>query len=92
MAMKNGSFLYELCIKNLQIYGQRTPQNVLAEAYFFAILPNCQHPKPNCEILLSGLGNLKKQSSLDLTGLPTPKDVVFFWKSLPDAVEIMERD
>ena len=34
----------------------------------------------------------KKMSSLDLTGLPTPKDVVFFWKSLPDAVEIMERD
>ena len=41
----------------------------------------------------SGLGNLKKKmSSLDLKGLPTPKDVVFFWKSLPDAVEIMERD
>ena len=46
--MKNGSFLYDLCIKNLQIYGQRASQNVLAAAYFFAILPNCQHPKPNC--------------------------------------------
>ena len=46
--MKNGSFLYDLCTKNLQIYGQRAPQNVLAAAYFFAILPNCQHPEPNC--------------------------------------------
>ena len=45
--MKNGSFLYDLCIRNLQIYGQRAPQNVFAAAYVFAILPNCQHPKPN---------------------------------------------
>ena len=50
MAMKNGRFLYDLCIKNLQIYGQRASKNVLAAAYFFAILPNCQHPKPNCAL------------------------------------------
>ena len=48
MAMKNGGFLYNLCIKNLQIYDQRARQKVLAAAYFFAILPNCQYPKPNC--------------------------------------------
>ena len=76
--MKNGSFLYDLCTKNLQIYGQRDPQNVLAAGYFFAILPNCQHPKPNCALAGFAIGTIRLAAMATLQSRALQKSKCMF--------------
>ena len=50
MAAKNGRFFVWFIYKESTDLWPKNSQNVLVAAICFAILPNCQYPKPNCAL------------------------------------------